>query len=242
MRDLYNPTIARITLRALLGRKRALLLVLPGIVLLVLTTALKASHGTSTTWPGEMLGRVGFSALLPLTALIVGTSVLGSEMDDASILHVLATPVPRNAIIATKAIVATGVTIALAAIPEFVAGIIADGRVSKLAVGLGLGAVVGSVVYTAVFLLISTVTRRPVAFALAYVAIWEGLVTNLVSGAKYLSAEQYSLGVANSIAKNGDLDAHLTATTALILAAIATAAALVYAGDRLRSYRLTGDA
>ena len=97
-------------------------------------------------------------------------------------------------------------------------------------------------VYTAVFLLISTVTKHPVAFALAYVAIWEGLVTNLVSGAKYLSAEQYSLGVANSIAKNDSLNAHLTATTAIILAAIATAAALVYASDRLRSFRLTGDA
>jgi ABC-2 type transport system permease protein len=242
MRDLYNPTIARITLRALLGRKRALLLVLPAIVLLVLTAALKAAHGTSTTWPGEMLGRVGFSALLPLTALIVGTSVLGAEIDDSSILHVLATPVPRNAIIATKALVATGVTIVFAAVPEFVAGIIAAGNVGKFAVGLGLGAMLGSAVYTAVFLLISTISRHPVAFALAYVAVWEGLVTNLVSGAKYLSAEQYSLGVANSIAKNDSLNAHLTATTALILAAIASAAALVYASNRLRSFRLTGDA
>jgi ABC-2 type transport system permease protein len=242
MRDLYNPTIARITLRALLGRRRAFLLVIPAIVLLALTAALKAAHGASPTWPGEMLGRVGFSALLPLTALIVGTSVLGAEIDDSSILHLLATPVPRKSIIATKAVVATAVTVVFAAVPEFIAGIIAAGNVGKLAVGLGLGAAVGSVVYTAVFVLISTVSRHPVAFALAYVAVWEGLVTNLVSGAKYFSAEQYSLGVANSIAKNPDLNAHLTATTALILAAIASAAALSYASNRLRSYRLTGDA
>jgi ABC-2 type transport system permease protein len=90
--------------------------------------------------------------------------------------------------------------------------------------------------------LISTITRHPVAFALAYVAVWEGLVTNLVSGAKYLSAEQYSLGLANSIAKDSALNAHLTATTAVILAAIATSAAVSYAGNRLRSFRLTGDA
>jgi ABC-2 type transport system permease protein len=239
---MFNPTIAGITLRALLGRKRVFMLAIPAAVLLLMTIILKSAHGTSTTWPGEVLGRVGFSALLPLTALIVGTSVLGAEIDDSSILHLLATPVPRKSIILTKAVIATAITVAFAAVPEFVAGIIADGHVGKLAIGLGLGALLGSAVYTAVFLLISTITRRPVAFALAYVAVWEGLVTNLVSGAKYLSAEQYALGVANSVAKNDSLHSHLTATTALILAVIAGSAALAFASNRLRSFTLAGDA
>ena len=239
---MFNPTIARITLRALLGRKRAFMLAGPAVLLLVITTILRSAHGDSTSWPGEVLGRVGFSALLPLTALIVGTSVLGAEIDDNSILHLLATPVSRQSIIMTKALIATGITIVFAAVPEFVAGVIASGTAGKLAFGLGLGAVVGSVVYSAVFLLISTITRHPVAFALAYVAVWEGLVTNLVSGAKYLSAEQYALGVANSIAKNSALDSHLTATTALILSVIAGGAALAFASNRLRSYTLAGDA
>ena len=239
---MFNPTIAGITLRALLGRKRAFMLAIPAAVLLLITIALKADHNASTSWPAEVLGRVGFSALLPLTALIVGTSVLGAEIDDSSILHLLATPVRRPSIVVTKAVVAAGVTLLFAAIPEFVAGVIASGHAGKFAVGLGVGAALGSVVYTAIFVLISTVTRHPVAFALAYVAVWEGLVTNLVSGAKYLSAEQYSLGLANAIAKDNALDAHLTAATALILAAIATSAALVFAGNRLRSFRLTGDA
>jgi ABC-2 type transport system permease protein len=239
---MFNPTIAGITLRALLGRKRVFMLAVPAVVLLLITVILKSAHGTSTSWPGEVLGRVGFSALLPLTALIVGTSVLGAEIDDSSILHLLATPVPRQSIIATKAIVATGITVLFAALPEFVAGIIASDSAGKLAIGLLLGAMLGSAVYTAVFLLISTITRHPVAFALAYVAVWEGLVTNLVSGAKYLSAEQYALGVANSIAKNDALHAHLTATTALILAVIAGGSALALASNRLRSFTLAGDA
>lgn len=239
---MFNPTIARITLRALLGRKRAFILALPAMVLLIITLALKADHGASTSWPAEVLGRVGFSALLPLTALIVGTSVLGAEIDDSSILHLLATPVSRQSIIVTKSVVAAAVTLAFAAIPEYVAGVIAEGHAGSFAAGLGIGAVLGSIVYTAIFVLISTVTRHPVAFALAYVAVWEGLITNLVSGAKYLSAEQYSLGLANSIAKDSALNAHLTATTAIVLGAIATAGALVFAGNRLRSFRLTGDA
>ncbi|HZU55831.1 MAG TPA: ABC transporter permease [Actinocrinis sp.] len=239
---MFNPTIAGITLRALLGRKRVFLLAIPGAVLLIITIALKADHNASTSWPAEVLGRVGFSALLPLTALIVGTSVLGAEIDDSSILHLLATPVSRRSIIFTKTVIAALVTLLFAAVPEYVAGVIATGKAGAFATGLGVGAILGSIVYTAVFVLISTITRHPVAFALAYVAVWEGLVTNLVSGAKYLSAEQYSLGLANSIAKDSALNAHLTATTAVILAAIATAAAVSYAGNRLRSFRLTGDA
>jgi ABC-2 type transport system permease protein len=238
----YNPTIAGITLRALLGRKRAFMLAGPAVLLLLITVLLKTAHGTSTSWPGEVLGRVGFSALLPLTALIVGTSVLGAEIDDSSILHLLATPVPRSSIIVTKAVIAASVTVVFAALPEFVAGVIASGQAGTFAIGLGLGALVGSVVYTAVFLLISTLTRHPVAFALAYVAVWEGLVTNLVSGAKYLSAEQYALGVANSVAKDQNLESHLTATTALILAVVASVGALSFASNRLRSFTLAGDA
>jgi ABC-2 type transport system permease protein len=239
---LYNHTIARISARALLGRRRSFLLALPAAVLIVLTVALKAAHLASPTWPAEVLGRVGFSALLPLTALIVGTSTLGAEIDDGSILHLLATPVPRRSIILTKAVVAIGTTLVFAAVPEFAAGVIANGRADSFAVGVGLGAVLGSFVYTPVFLLISTVTRHPVAFALAYVAVWEGLITNLVAGAKYLSAEQYSLGLANAIAKNEALDSHLTGASALILATFASLGALALASNRLRSFTLTGDA
>jgi ABC-2 type transport system permease protein len=239
---MFNPTIATITVRALLGRKRALLLAAPGLVLLFVTLVLKAVHGSSTSWPSEILGRVGYSAILPLTALIVGTSVLGSEIDDNSILHLLATPVRRASVVFTKAVVAAGVTIAFAAIPELIAATIARGTLDGFAIGLTAGAALGSFVYCGFFVLLSTMTRHSVAYALGYVALWEGLITNLIGGAKYLSVEQYSLGVANAIAKSNDLNAHLTAPTAIILAAIATAACLWTAGTRLRSFTLTGDA
>ena len=48
--------------------------------------------------------------LLPLTALIIGTSVLGAEVDDGSIVHLLATPVSRTSVILTKFAVASVLT------------------------------------------------------------------------------------------------------------------------------------
>ena len=50
MSGLVNPTVARITLRATLSRKRALLFAIPAAVLIVLTLALKATHAPSRAW------------------------------------------------------------------------------------------------------------------------------------------------------------------------------------------------
>ena len=127
MSGLFNPTVAWITLRATLGRKRALLFALPAVILILFTLLLKASRPPSRPWPSHVLGTFGFSVLLPLTALIIGTSVLGAEIDDGSIIHLLATPVRRSSVIMTKFSIATGLTIIFAAVPELIAALISGG-------------------------------------------------------------------------------------------------------------------
>src|SRR6476619_262163 len=106
MSGLFNPTVGWITLRATLGRKRVLLFALPALILILFTLALKASRPPDRPWPSHVLGTFGFSVLLPLTALIIGTSVLGAEIDDGSIVHLLATPVRRSVVIGVKYAVA----------------------------------------------------------------------------------------------------------------------------------------
>jgi ABC-2 type transport system permease protein len=237
---MYNSTVAWISFRALFGRKRALLFVLPAIVLVVITLTLKGSHGTVSDWQALVLGRVGVGAVVPLTALLVGTSVLGSEIDDNSVLHLLATPVPRRDVIVSKIAVSSLTTMLFAAVPVLIAGIIAQG-VHTLAIGCFLGAIVGSIVYSCLFVLISAALRHPVIYALAYVAIWEQLIATLVGGAKYLSIEQWSLGIAHSVSNNGNLDSHLTFTPSIILSVIAVALTTWYASERLSAFTLRAD-
>src|ERR1700745_2190340 len=102
MSALFNPTVALITLRATLSRKRALFFALPAVILILFTVALKASRAPLRPWPSHVLGTFGFSVLLPLTALIIGTSVLGAEIDEGSIIHLLATPARRSSVLATN--------------------------------------------------------------------------------------------------------------------------------------------
>jgi ABC-2 type transport system permease protein len=212
------------------------------VILLLITVLLKLTHPQQASWPADILGVFGFSVVLPLTALIVGTSVLGAEIDDGSIVHLLATPVRRSAVILTKFAVAAAITMVFVAVPELLAGLIATGGLTRLAVGVFAGALAGSVIYNAFFVMISVLTTRAIAVGLLYLLIWEGLLGNLVSGASELSIGQYSLGVANSIAHNPGLNAHLTLATVVTAGAIVTVAALALAIRRLGAFSLKGDA
>jgi ABC-2 type transport system permease protein len=242
MFGVQGRTVASVTLRATMGRKRALLFALPALILIVVTLLIKLAHPSDPSWPSQILGVFGFAVVLPLTALIIGTSVLGAEIDDGSIVQLLATPVPRSVVIGSKYVVATVLTMIFVAIPELVAGLIATGGLTKLAIGLFVGALAGSVMYNAVFVMLSVVTTRAIAFGLLYVLIWEGLLTNFVSGAKLLSIGHYSLGIANAIAHDSNLNAGLSAGTAIPMGAIVTAAALVVAARGLASFSLKGEA
>jgi ABC-2 type transport system permease protein len=237
---MLNPVIAGITVRATLGRRRAILFAIPAVILIVLTLVLRASLPAAVVWPDRVLGDFGFSVLLPLTALIIGTGVLGAEIDDGSVVHLLATPVRRADVIITKFAVAAGLTALFAAVPELIAGLLAP-HSAKLAFALFVGALVGSVIYSAVFVLASVLTTRAIAFGLLYVAIWEGVLSNLVGGVRILSIAHYALGVANAINPDKNLQAGLGLSTSLILGAAVTVGGLYLATRRLQTFSLAGD-
>jgi ABC-2 type transport system permease protein len=237
--NLFNPTIARITTRGLFGRRRFLLL-LPLPVLLVGLALLADGLGaTPDEWAQPVLVGLGFVAVLPVIALIVGTGVLGSEIDDGTLVHVLAKPLPRREIIVTKLAVAVTVTAVTVGVPMFLAGLVA-GSV-RLGIGLVVGSVLGAFAYSALFLALSLLTRRPVLIGLLYVLIWEGLLGNLLTGTRMLSVQQYVVAVA---AKAGDtelLTGRVSVPVSLVMALIFTVGGTVLAVDRLRSFSIAGE-
>jgi len=238
-----NGVIISVTFRATMGRRRALLFAVPAVVLIAVTAVLAATaHGGS--WQPEFLGDFGFTIVLPLTSLIIGTSVLGAEIDDGSVVHLLATPVPRSQVVLSKFVVAAALTILLGAIPEYLGAAIAAGPGSRLAVGLLAGAVAAAVIYNALFVMLSALTTRAIAIGLIYLLVWEGLLAMalVVSEIGLLSAGQYSLSIANGIASNKSLNAHLTVTTAVVMGLIVTLAALVICTRKLAVFSIRGDA
>jgi ABC-2 type transport system permease protein len=241
MSEVISPVVLRLTIRATMGRRRALIFAIAPVIMILVSVLLKL-EAKSPVWPAEFLGDFGYSVVVALTALIIGTSVLGAEIDDSSVISLLATPVRRSSVILSKFVAATLLTAVFAGLGEYIAGAIATGPSSKLAIGLLAGALAASVVYNALFIMLSVLTTRAIAIGLLYLLVWEGLLGNLVTGVRMLSVDQYALGIANSIAHEAPLHAHLKLTTAVVMGVVVTCLALVYAASRLRSFSLKGDA
>lgn len=234
-----NGTIAAITARALLGRRRfALLLPLPAL-LVGLTALAHALEPDPSHWGGPIVTGLGFGVVLPMIALIIGAGVAGAEIDDGTIVHILATPVPRRDIVLTKLAVAAAITTVVAAVPMFLTGVIMES--ARFGLGLALATTVGAVAYSALFLALSLLTRRPVLIGLLYVLIWEGLLGNLVAGTRLLSIQQYVLTIAADATSSDLLDGRVSLPVAIVMSAVFAVGGTVLAVDRLRSFTLTGE-
>lgn len=239
---MYNPTVARLTYRALLGRRRAALLFVLPALLIVISAAVRLLVGEDDHTAATLLGSFGIATMVPLIGVIAGTGAIGPEIDDGSIVYLLSKPVKRPTIIMTKLIVAIAVTMAFSAIPTLIAGFILNGDGGGLAIAYTIAALVASVAYSALFLLIGTVSRHAVVFGLVYALIWESFFGSLVSGARTLSVQQWSLSLAKQVASEPDLvTADVSLPVAVVLLIVVTVGATWYAGRRLRALTLAGE-
>lgn len=236
-----NRTVARLTARGLLGRRRAALLLTVPALLLALAALLRLLVGRDEQATTSILGGLALGAAVPLLGLIAGTGAIGPEIDDGSIVYLLAKRLSRGSIVRTKLLVATACTIVLAAVPTLLAGLIMIGTGGDLAVAYGLGALVASAAYSAVFLLLGVATRHAVVVGLLYALLWESLVGNFVPGARTLSIQQWGLSIAESTASSGAIDADVRLAVAIPLLVLVTIGGAVLATVRLAGFTARAD-
>ncbi|MBP0455805.1 MULTISPECIES: ABC transporter permease [unclassified Kitasatospora] len=236
-----NPTVARLTLRGLLGRRRGiLLLVVPALLLLVSAIA-SGSSGDKHDLTVRILGQLGLGTLLPILGLVVGTGAIATEIDDGSIVYLLAKPLPRWKIITTKLAVAVGTTWVFAAVPTLLAGLLLYGTEDGLALGYTVATLVAGAAYSALFLLLGVVTRHAVVAGLAYALVWESLIGNFVEGARTLSIQQWGLSVAEAVAGDGAITADVGLGVAVPLLLVLTVGAAVLASVKLAGLTLAAE-
>jgi ABC-2 type transport system permease protein len=233
-----NPTIARITARSLVGRRRFLLLLPLPLVLILLAALARQVGGRPHDLVQNVLFGFGLALVVPLTALIVGAGVLGLEIDDGTLLHLLAKPLPRREIVFTKLAVAGAISVVVTAPALLIAGVVLDSL--QLGVAFAVGGSVAAVAYCAIFMALSLVFRRPVLIGLVYVVVWEGALGNLISGTGVLSVEQYAVTIAERLGPSALITSHVSAPVAVVMSVAVTLGATVLAVHRLRSFTVAG--
>ncbi|EST26027.1 ABC transporter permease subunit [Streptomyces niveus] len=238
---MYDPTVARLTYRALLGRRRAAVLLILPVLLIFIAVAVRAFGGADDQTASDVLGGFALATMIPLIGVIAGTGAIGPEIDDGSIVYLLAKPLPRPTIIFTKLIVAIAVTMVFSAVPTFIAGFILNGNGQQIAVSYTIAALVASIAYSALFLLLGTVSRHAVVIGLVYALVWETLFGSLVAGARTLSVQQWSLAVAERTAGDGLIASDVGLPLAIVLLVGVTVVATWYAGQKLRTLTLAGE-
>lgn len=261
-----NADIVRLTFRQLAGQRwRVLLILLFALLPVVAAVALRlsgegavdatgvsgaeAARRAAAGWPrlddllNTVYGGLIVSTLLPLAALIFGTSAINTEVEDGTAVYLLGRPISRREILFSKLAVAWPLTAAFVALSTVAAGLVLAGDLSagpRTVAAFTVAVIFGALVYTAVFLALAAATTRAFVIGLFYIFIWEGLVAGLFAGARVLSISDYTLGLAGLLAGLDERlwEPGLSGVLALVLSALVAAAALTWGVRRLQRFEL----
>ena len=236
-----NLTIVRLASQALLGRRRFWLLLLMPLVLVALAVVVRLLTGDGAGYEEIVVG-LGLGLVLPLVALLTTSSALGPEMDDGSIVYLLAKPVSRHAIALSKYAVALLATLGFGALPVPLAGLVLDPSRAGATMAWFAGAALASAAYCGLFLAVSAITRHAVVIGLLFLLVWEGLLGNLLAGVRWLSISDWASTIADVLSDRAVIHSEgVGATYALVATAVLVIGGVWFAGDRLRSFSLRGD-
>ena len=176
--------IARATLRQLLGVRR---LILFGTLVLLPSLLLLVQGGEPG--PRDLLRQyvevstgAFFLVALPITALILSASALGSERADHTLSFLVLRPIPRWSITVAKLGAAFAAALAINGFGALVMSAVYGARASDWEY-LGpmlAGTAVATLVYTAIFVPLGYLTERSTLIGLAYIFVWEaGIVSGI---------------------------------------------------------------
>lgn len=234
-------TIAGLTLRALLGRRRSILMLILAAMPVLLGLLVRANDQDVSN-VGPTLDGFVVRIVLPLIALVFGTAALGSELDDGTAVALLTKPIDRWMIVLAKVAVAGTLTAALVVPSTILAGILmggTDSRTLSVTFAFALGTLIGSYLYVAIFLTLSVATSRGLIIGLAYSLVWEGILGGLLPGSEIFSVREYIGGIASTLEHSAVTDS-LVGSGGFLYAAVAFVIAVVLGSVRLAVYEVRG--
>ena len=162
--------------RSLLRRGRLIALLGLGAVGIIIGFAIGASSTADSIDDGTiMITTYGLAVVVPVTTLLLASSVLGDPNEDGTFVYIWLRPIARWQIAAAALAASLTVALPLTVVPMVIAAG-ATGGGNDLMRGTAAACILGTIAYTGVFTWLGLRVRRAVVWGLGYILIWEGFV------------------------------------------------------------------
>jgi ABC-2 type transport system permease protein len=191
-----------------------------------------------------ILDGIHFTALLPITTLILATGALGNEIEDRTLPFLTLKPLGRLRIVVEKWLgcVLAGVPVicGLLAISMLIA-LRGDASEYTRTIAAGVAATaIGVAAYASIFMLISLVIQRALLLGMIYTFVLESTLGRFLTGFRVVSIRHYVVSIFERIQNEPALvsDNATGLRDAIIVLAVTTVIALLLSAWRLRRMSL----
>lgn len=174
----------------------------------------------------DAVASYGLGILVPLATLWLGTSALGDLVEDRLLVYLWLKPVPRWQLPAAAILATVVIVVPLAALP-LAASVLVAGAGGLVWPTL-LGASLGALAYSGLFVAAGLWFKRAVWWGLAFVVIWENIVAYTAEGAARFTVLGWAVSVLGLGPQDSEqLEAGSAAVAFVVLPAIAIAGWLI---------------
>lgn len=207
--------LLRLSIRQLTGKWRLSLLFLLAALpvgLVLLLTLLQGENATDNDGYATFVDGLLISVVMPVTSLVLATTLFGNEIEDKTLNYLVLTPIPRYGIVLAKFTAALIIACPLVVASGVISIWLGDGSVgTKLVLldslpralaAVGIALLLGSIAYSALFTWAGLMSTRALPYALVYVVLWEGVIASFFGGIRYLSVRGYTLALVHGLDKN----------------------------------------
>lgn len=203
--------IIRHSVKKILMSKRTIVVALI-VIFLVAVMGYGGSQDMSRLKDGtNLMDYLILMFFMPVMSMIYGSALIRDEIEDKSITQVITSPLPRP-VAYISYYVALAISTSIMMIFMTVIGFLAffvqkgidGGAMSILWSTLGLS-IIGSFVYSSLFLVLGVIMKRPVYLGLFYAFIWEGFIGSMPGFIAKLSIRFYIRSIGTHWIKYGDI-------------------------------------
>jgi len=151
--------------------------------------------------------------IMPIITMIYGCSVIKDEIDDRSITQIVTSPMNKvvtyfgyyiGLVVSTSIIM---ILVFSSGFLVFFGGTSFDGS-SSIFYDLAVLMIIGSIVYSSLFFMVSMFFETPIYFGLFYAFIWEGFIGSLPGSIGKVALKHYIRSIGSEMMSIGDISSY----------------------------------